>query len=241
MSRLCPQCGAENRDAAKFCLKCAHQLVPLSEPTQPLPLEQPARKRRRRKRPAEAPPRKRHAWLWGLVALVAVVALGGALWRGDTRPDTAPPQAAATPAGAAASSSPAAVEPASPASTASAAPPPLPAASSAPIPSASSAAPAAPARPSTAARRSKPSPPAAELGASVPAEVAPPAAAAPPEPVASAPARPAPPRELCADTRFLNRAVCLQNECSKPGLRQHPQCVQMREQQDALRRGAGDH
>ena len=29
MALICPKCGAENRDAAKFCLKCAHQLARL--------------------------------------------------------------------------------------------------------------------------------------------------------------------------------------------------------------------
>ncbi|MCZ2292746.1 MAG: hypothetical protein LC125_12440 [Burkholderiales bacterium] len=54
---------------------------------------------------------------------------------------------------------------------------------------------------------------------------------------AAAPApdpQPAAPRELCAGSSFLARAVCLQRECRKPGMQQHPQCVQMRELQRSL-------
>jgi len=31
----------------------------------------------------------------------------------------------------------------------------------------------------------------------------------------------------------------MQTECNKSGLRQHPQCVRLREQQDAMRQGTG--
>jgi hypothetical protein len=54
------------------------------------------------------------------------------------------------------------------------------------------------------------------------------------------PALAAPPATLCANSRFIAHAVCLQRECSKPGLQQHPQCVRMREQQQALQDGSGD-
>ena len=77
MALICPKCGAENRDAAKFCLKCAHQLVALGPA--PAPPEAP-RKRRRKRRPAEAeataPGKRPHAVL---IALLAVFAIG-ALW-----------------------------------------------------------------------------------------------------------------------------------------------------------------
>ncbi|MBE0549839.1 MAG: zinc-ribbon domain-containing protein, partial [Rubrivivax sp.] len=36
MAELCPTCGVENRDSAKFCRGCGRSLVPLvAEPTQP--------------------------------------------------------------------------------------------------------------------------------------------------------------------------------------------------------------
>lgn len=65
-------------------------------------------------------------------------------------------------------------------------------------------------------------------------------AAAPPQPVAPAPVATPETGALCADRRFIAHAVCLQAECDKPSMRQHPQCVRMREQQDALRRGSGE-
>ena len=77
MALICPKCGAENRDAAKFCLKCAHQLVALAPV--PAPAD-PPRKRRRKRRPAAeatAAPRGRHRA--ALIALLAVFAIG-ALW-----------------------------------------------------------------------------------------------------------------------------------------------------------------
>ena len=39
MPLICPKCGAENRETAKFCLKCAQQMVPLggAEPEPPAP------------------------------------------------------------------------------------------------------------------------------------------------------------------------------------------------------------
>ncbi|NZA03119.1 zinc-ribbon domain-containing protein [Ottowia beijingensis] len=59
MALICPKCGAENRDAAKFCLKCAHQLVALGPA--PAPPEAPASgaasagpPRAKRPRPASA-------------------------------------------------------------------------------------------------------------------------------------------------------------------------------------------
>ncbi|WP_243457421.1 hypothetical protein [Ottowia testudinis] len=53
---------------------------------------------------------------------------------------------------------------------------------------------------------------------------------------------PAPaPAALCAGQSFIAHALCLQAECNKPAMRQHAQCVGMREQQDALRRGSGEN
>ena len=89
-----------------------------------------------------------------------------------------------------------------------------------------------------AARRAPPKAPPAPA----PTPVAAPAPVAEPPPPAPAPvvaARPAAPRELCAGTQFLARGLCLQTECNKPGQQKHPQCAQLREQQEAMRQGTG--
>ena len=49
MSLICPQCGAENRPHAKFCLKCAKQLVSLNPSADDDARAARRRKRRRRK------------------------------------------------------------------------------------------------------------------------------------------------------------------------------------------------
>ena len=236
MALICPKCGAENRDAAKFCLKCAHQLVALGPA--PAPPEAP-RKRRRKRRPAEAeataPGKRPHAVL---IALLAVFAIG-ALWGIGRIAARTPAPLAEAPAVAAPAPRP---PPAPPAPSLAAAPPVTPAIAPACAPAAAPApAPAAvidskpaaptPARPAPAPRPARP-----EVTAPPP----------PPAPVAEAP-RPAPPPApasppagLCADSRFLAHALCLQRECGKPALQQHPQCVRMREQQRAIQQGSGD-
>ncbi|MFT4195404.1 MAG: hypothetical protein QM614_12240, partial [Ottowia sp.] len=62
----------------------------------------------------------------------------------------------------------------------------------------------------------------------------------PPPAPAPGPAPPAAPAALCADSQLFAHSVCLQRECGRSGMRQHPQCVRMREQQQALREGSGD-
>ena len=268
MSLTCPHCGAENRDSAKFCLKCAHQLVPLGkvEPAPPV-----ARRKRRTRRPAadsnanaaldaaNAPTASvwLHGFLIAMAALLLATLIGVLLaQRNAAAPAGArsavltPPRApangsSALPAGAAASSAAAAPStsesPAAPAvADLPSAPPSL---SAAPLLTALPPARSASASPASA--RGEPGPRAtrAARSAANTTAAAPPASAAsePPAPAprpASAPA-PAAPGALCGDARFLAHAICLQNECSKPALRQHPQCVRMREQQEALRRGSG--
>ena len=259
MPLTCPNCGAENRETAKFCRKCAQQLVPLGK-TEPTP--EPALRRRKRRPAADAAAPdstaspssslRLHGFLIAMDALLLAALIGVLLAQ---RNAVAPARAKATVALAPASAPSNAAAPAIPASAAGvavlpapAAPESLPAASLAtalpPVGPASgmttptTAAPArtdAPARPARAAPKSTPKP--------SPATSSPPAAAAPAAlPPRSAPAPfPVAATMLCADARFLAHAVCLQNECSKPALRQHPQCVRMREQQEALRRGSGDN
>ncbi|MBS0301230.1 MAG: zinc ribbon domain-containing protein, partial [Proteobacteria bacterium] len=108
MSLICPQCGAENRDSAKFCLKCAHQLVPLGAATEP-PAE--PRKRRRKRRPVaqDQPARRRQMLLWGVVLVGALIGMGILIGRWGAQP--AVPGATTASASAAARQAPASANP----------------------------------------------------------------------------------------------------------------------------------
>ncbi|CAM5786563.1 hypothetical protein OPEN69S_01809 [Ottowia pentelensis] len=243
MSRICPQCGAENRDSAKFCLKCAHQMVPLSAATEPAALEAPKRRRKRRPKAQPEAPRRRRMLLGAVVGVAVLAGLLLALGPWGTRAD-APAPVAPPPALAAAQAAP-------PAPTAELVPAPesaalaqaaadleplqspaaQPAASATPV---ADAAPAA--KPAARRRPAKASPEPAPPPAPVVAQQAP----EPPAPVPVLAPRPAPPRELCADKSFVARGYCMQTECSKPGMGSHPQCARMHEQQDAMRRGSGE-
>lgn len=253
MSLTCPQCDAENRDSAKFCVKCAHQLVPLSEPTQLLDIETPARRGRRAGRGearASRPPVARIAAAV-LVSLAALLVLGsmGWLWSPSAVTPAASQATDTTPAevakqrldGAAPIDAPAPAPESEAVARAVDAVQALSAGSTVPDASAdvepAAAATAAlqptPAR-STATRDRKaraPQPPAAAAAraeAQPQAEITASAAA-----IAPAPAAPA---TLCEDSRFFAHAVCLQNECSKPAMQQHPQCLRLHELQDSLRK-----
>lgn len=255
MSLTCPQCDAENRDSAKFCVKCAHQLVPLGEPTQLLDIEAPARRRRRAGRGearSSRPPVARIAAAI-LVPLAALLVLGsmGWLWSPSAVTPAASQATDTTPAevakqrldGAAPIHAPAPAPESEAVARAANAVQALRAGSTVPHASAdadvepAAAATAAlqptPAR-STATRDRKaraPQPPAAaaaRVEARPQAEITASAAA-----IAPAPAAPA---TLCEDSRFFAHAVCLQNECSKPAMQQHPQCLRLHELQDSLRK-----
>ena len=236
MSLICPQCGAENRDSAKFCLKCAHQLVPLGAATEP-PAE--PRKRRRKRRPVaqDQPARRRQMLLWGVVLVGALIGMGIFIGRWGAQP--AVPGATTASASAAARQAPASANPPTTLAQAATAPTSAPESAalmraaealqqlhtqtSAPTPHASATVTAAHVSASAAKPAARRAPP-----------KAPPAPA--PTPVA---ARPAAPRELCAGTQFLARGLCLQTECNKPSQQKHPQCAQLREQQEAMRQGTG--
>lgn len=251
MPLTCAHCGAENRESAKYCRQCAAQLVPLGEPTQPLELEAPTSRRRRRRssrrrsQPAR-PPLARIAGtiLVGLAALLVFVSLG---WSGRT------PDAGSTPAEtAAAEASPRsgsasdkvaltapapeseAVARAAEAVEALQAPDAVAALAKSIGASATKTAATAAAdttttkRPAQAPRKARAAPPQVPASEQVAATVAADAAV----PVRAVAAEP--PVVLCQGSRFLAHAMCMQNECSKPGLRQHPQCQRMRELQDSL-------
>lgn len=239
MALICPKCGAENRDAAKFCLTCAHQLVALG----PAPDAEKPRKRRRRRSADDLamaaatttvePPQKRYgALVLALLTLIAIAALWG-IARIAAREPAPLAQAAVTTTPAPAA--PPAVLPAppavAPASTGMAEPPapppaPVPVIETTPV----APKPARTATPTPRAPRPAPMP-----------EPEPPPAVPAPEPPKPAPPPAAPSQSagLCADSRFLAHALCLQRECSKAALQQHPQCVRMREQQRALQQGSG--
>lgn len=257
---ICSNCGADNRESAKFCIKCAKQLVPLWPATVQMD-ESTARKRRRKRRSgsadasdAQAPDGPRLGlYLFAGLLLAAVTAWAAySITSQMSSHQDAPVVAAAT-------------SPAEPASAALAEPAPMPppavvatpeppAASALPEPAAHAhlPAPAADTATSRSDTKARPRPTstavkpgAARQAASAPRPAGP---AVEPEPVAPPPApapapRPAAATEtvaLCADSRFIAHSVCLQRECARPGMRQHPQCARMREQQQALHDGSGD-
>lgn len=212
----------------------APQRAPAADPV-PAPMAAPA--------PVAAPAARSRAPLIAAVAVVALVAAGWAFWpRTPAAPTTtaaAPP--AMEPPGPLASAAVAASPPpeASPPPAATAQPAPPPAAQDSPrppatAPSATHASPPArpPQRPATAA----PGPTvAAETPAPPPAPVAPPrppaVAATPPAP-APAPAAPETvtgPRERCGSRVLVALSLCMERECKKPELRQHPECVKWRD------------
>ena len=285
MPLTCPKCGAENRESAKFCLKCAQQLVPLGPSAPPQPR---AKKRRRRRQttaaatdvapaPASAPAPAAAAsglrWALMVAAFATAVVAAWALMRppaartadapsaGATQPAAPSPRTAAPTIAASTSilvpapQTPVAPLPGQPAPRVS-----VPASSaSAPV---QAAAPAAATRPVTVqaagvdttaavAKRPERHPARSDKTTRAPRQAlaSPPSAVvAPPEPIEAPAPRPpapavvaAPSGALCAERRFIGYAMCLQAECTKPGMRQHPQCVRMREQQDAVRVGSGEN
>ena len=278
MSLICPQCGAENRPQAKFCLKCAKQLVALA-PSADEQARAARRRKRRRRKEAEAravevasesalamsggPERVAIRWVAPaalVVAGLAALSIAAILW---TRPAAeqaelakAPPPPAASvapptmpaPALAARDAAVATPAPAGSQPDAQAAVLIAGAAASAALSASADTTPVAhkPARPPAAATTAAtpPARAASRPGRKTPERVQPATEtvqlSVPSTPVAPpSPAAPAAPGTLCGDRAFIARAVCLQSECSKPALRQHPNCVRMREQQEVLRQGSG--
>lgn len=246
MPLTCSKCGADNRESAKFCLKCAHQLVPLSS-TPARPAKQ--RKRRRQRLPsmlymesADNIPRPP----WRLIGIAAALLTGAALWaflvphrhtaavQVSSASVTASPQAPA-PAMSTPASQPLAVA-AAPAAPHTQSPAPPPALADAPplaAPAPSAVPPKAVRAPATTRTKPRAPAPAATQPAPAAPQALPPPAPPPPAPAPAAPPSPAP--GLCAGSQFIAHAICLQAECNKPDQRQHPQCVRMRERQEALR------
>lgn len=243
MARICPACGAENRDAAKFCLKCAQQLVSL-RPSTETPRENSPRKRRKRKKSTATPETNSQDLLWMVLLILALLALSAALWRWAVLHDTAKP-------------------PAAPAQTSLPAP-----TTHAPESEAlwqalrdleaqaeQQAAQRAAQRAAENARQEEARHQAASATAVQRTET--PARPREPErdtgitvtvePLPSVPHLPAAPTPeptqadtLCPGAGVFARARCLQTECNKPTLAQHPECIHMRELQNALQHSAGD-
>ena len=251
---ICSNCGADNRASAKFCTKCAAQLVPLWPVT--VQMEEPPRKRRRRRAKKKDASASLHSAPGGprlglylftglLLAAVTAWAIYSITSRMAGQRDvpavaTAPAPAPATPPASETVVPAALVLPASSAPVATAsAPDAAGSASSTPHAEAAPAHPASAPPPKPQARKTPrqpaPTPPPV-------VQVAEPAPAPPPPPPtpASRPAAPVAPATLCSDSQLFAHSVCLQRECSRPGMRQHPQCMRMREQQQVLREGRGD-
>jgi hypothetical protein len=170
----------------------------------------------------------------------AVIAIGALWWLGRPAPPAAPmPVAASAPAGSGTSTTPLPA-PADPASAQAIAGTPDVVAPAATAPTATSPAPVATPRP--------PARPPVDRRAAVPAPETPsptPAPAAPAPPVAASPAPPAapasgfapapalrPPSQTCEGRWAIALWRCYDRECRLPGLRDHPECVAWRAQQN---------
>lgn len=187
--------------------------------------------------PARVPaPRgvRRQRWAWGGAGATAMLA--GALlvgWWGLRAP-AAPPKDdiitewAEPKAALAATPEPGALPP----EPAVAAAEPAPAASSAAVaaPMAADAPPPRPAAPRRNAARPGVPEPVAVVALDVPASE--PAPAPAPRPKPAAPRAPGP-QEVCADTGFLARPMCIHQECQKPAQAGHPVCVENRRRMEA--------
>lgn len=244
MARTCPACGAENRDTAKFCLKCAQQLVSLKPDPENKPQDS-SRRRRKRKKSTTAPKTKSQDLFWIILLALALLALGTALWRWAVPPGTATPVK----------------PPAAPAEITLPAPSPVPESETlwqalreleaqAEQQAAQRAAERAAeharqeqarrqARSAESAQRSETpvQPRAPERDTCITETVEP--LPVVPHPPAAPTLEPAQANTLCPGVGVFARARCLQTECSKPELAQHPDCVRMRELQESLQQSAG--
>ena len=192
--------------------------------------------------PAPATPSRRMPLLLGGAGVVAAAVAAALFW-----PRTAPapaPEAAAPAASvpAATVAAPAALPASAPPAEMVAAPAPPPAPTPAPavaertVPAATKPAP----RPAPATRPAADTPPAAapavEVAAPPPVRTAPaPAVAGPASAPADKPATPpvlAGPTERCGSRMLLALWNCIERECKKPELRQHPECVKWRTEQE---------
>lgn len=98
MAILCPSCGAENRDKARFCRGCARPLDKAGEggDTADEARDRSRALRRARRRESATGTARRPAWSrWAGVLAAGAVALGLGWWLGAHQKTPAPAQAAA--------------------------------------------------------------------------------------------------------------------------------------------------
>ena len=253
MTVLCGACGAENRDAAKFCKGCGRKIAQAwpqpaaavgagageaallmgdAVATAAVP---PAQARMPswaadELPPAPAPLRPRIGngrWIAALGLLAAMLVLAAAWWGHRNRsPEIAKPAAATQVEPQAASSVPALAAPALPApiaQQAAGAPPPAVIADKIEL----AATPAEPAAAPEAKPRKAPARKQPAPTASSVVEAAPPAAPAP----APAPVRAPSPQESCGHLNFIAKAQCMAAQCARPEVAAHAQCEAVRRQQ----------
>lgn len=244
MTVQCGACGAENRDAAKFCKGCGRKIAQAWPQAAPMAasdgaallasaaaLLPPASKTAtadEKLRPTPAPPRPRIGngrWIVGLGIGVALLVLASAWWghRNKSQEITQPAPAL----DASGAHQPAAVEAAVPAPATAVTT--LPSASTSMEPqekpepaAAEGTAPQA----STKPRKPMVKKPAAPPPAPVVEAVAPPPPVPAPEPV-----RVPTPQESCAGRNFIARAQCMAEQCARADVGRHPQCEAVRQQQ----------
>lgn len=215
---ICPQCQAPNRANAKFCNQCASLLAPLYAETVVMDYR-PKRRRsssRARADVSDARPARSKSASWRpltLLVLLAALTGGATTWFFAQRQQNASPP-----------------EPVLAQARTPAPQTPPPAAEAPPAPAAPPAPSAEPA-PATATPPAETPP--APTSTPAPAPAATPRA---PRPRSVAPRAPA---QVCAKHNFLAYAACMQEQCSRPGMKSHPQCVRIREREQALRQGSG--
>lgn len=254
MALTCSACGAENRESAKFCLKCAQPLVALASSQQPAQ-NSTRRRRKKRKSGASRQAAARQDRLWLVFLALALLMLGFSIWRWGVQHGAAQTAPTTPSAPSATQSAPLSVPLRAPESEAlertqqALRELELEAAEQAAQREAERA--AEQARQQDAAHQAELAKAAAKRKD---AAAAPPPAQALerdsgitetverlPGPAAPAPAQtpPAGPARLCAGEGVFARSLCLQNECRKPQLAQHPDCIHLRGLQEALRESSG--
>ena len=253
----CFSCQQENDPKARFCKKCGTMLArvnPIAASATVSPARAAATSALSPAKPPLIPEPGRSAGSGGKAIVIAAAAAfvllalagGGTYWwmnrkaPGTATPvvtEPAPAPAAPPVAGSPAPQPPTPVEPPAPSLVVVPEPPPVaepPPVSVPPVAPPRQAAPKRVTPPVVKAPRSAPPSPRAETVQPEPGLSQP--AAAPPPPIArpieqpAIPAGPSSPREACGSRIFIALALCMSEQCNAPQFHNHPQCVQLREQ-----------
>ena len=250
MARICSACGAENRDSAKFCLTCAHQLVSLRpEPktaTQAPKSRSPKQSKKSRKSRARRRIDKLMPLIWGGLLLLSMLMLAAFVWQlkdfhqtaqtrhsGTGSPFPHSGEALRAPESEALERAEQALRQLELEAEARAVERARQPVFGPPAPDSDAANRSR--SESTTARHPDPLP----MDSGIIETVEPlydlqqDEAADSPDALAA--------QALCTGLSMFARARCLQDACSKPELVNHPQCVDLRAKQQMLRSGAGDH